>query len=386
MELDNPSFTASRHLLDDASLGNFLAESGTVPDLKVPVVTSKIGHGQSNPTYFLDDANGARFILRKKPQGNFISPSAHRVDREYAILRSLGSVEGFPVPRVYTLCLDPSVIGTEFYIMEFVKGRIIPDLDAEEMPPADRRKAWFSAIDTLAWLHSLDPDKIGLQDYGRKRGFYGRHCNTWSRIEAQQAAVKDKKTGKTLGRAHERYDEVMDYVRNNLPGERYAIVHGDFKCDNLIFHPTEPRVIAVLDWELSTIGHPLMDLIFLSSPFFHDYIKVGKAATPSAQPGTQLRQTRAQGTPELNELIDRYAKITGFDPRQAGKGRDWETASIFHFIRSGTISHGIQARTISRQASSENSHLYFSKTKSSLEAAVKRMERLEEGKLRETKL
>lgn len=129
-----------------------------------------------------------------------------------------------------------------------------------------------------------------------------------------------------------------------------------------------------------------MDLIFLSSPFFHDYTKVGKTATPSAELGTQLRQIRAQGTLELDELIDRYAEITGFYPRQAGNGRDWETASIFHFIRSGTISHGIQARTISGQASSENSHLYFSKTKSSLEAAVKRMERLQEGKLRETKL
>jgi aminoglycoside phosphotransferase (APT) family kinase protein len=119
--------------------------------------------------------------------------------------------------------------------MEFVKGRIITDTNLSELSPSDRRKAWFSAIETLAWLHSTDPGAIGLEGYGKKTGFYARHCNTWSRIEAQQAAVKDAKTGKALGRAHERYDEIMDFVRNNLPSDRYAaIVHGDFNFDNLV--------------------------------------------------------------------------------------------------------------------------------------------------------
>jgi aminoglycoside phosphotransferase (APT) family kinase protein len=118
--------------------------------------------------------------------------------------------------------------------MEFVKGRIIADTNLSELSPSDRRKAWFSAIETLAWLHSLDPDAIGLDGYGKKTGFYARHCNTWSRIEAQQAAVKEAKTGKALGRAHKRYDEIMDCVRNNLPGDRFSIVHGDFKFDNLV--------------------------------------------------------------------------------------------------------------------------------------------------------
>lgn len=130
--------------------------------------------------------------------------------------------------------MDPAVIGTAFYVMEFVKGRIITDPMLGELSPSDRRKAWFSLIETLAWLHSIDPDEIGLDGYGKKTDFYKRHCNTYSRIEAQQAKVKDIKTGKELGRAHDRYDEIIEYVREHLPGNRYAIVHGDYKFDNVV--------------------------------------------------------------------------------------------------------------------------------------------------------
>lgn len=118
--------------------------------------------------------------------------------------------------------------------MEFVQGRIITDPLLGSLPIADRRKAWFSLIETLAWLHSIDPDSIGLEGYGKKTDFYKRHCNTFARIEAQQAKVKDVKTGKELGRAHDRYDEIVGYVKGNLPGDRYAIVHGDYKFDNVV--------------------------------------------------------------------------------------------------------------------------------------------------------
>ncbi|KAL6407390.1 Acyl-CoA dehydrogenase family member 11 [Ilyonectria robusta] len=370
MTPDTSLAAGSRHDLDDNALGDYLAHSGDIALLQLPVVTTKIGYGQSNPTYFVDDAVGARFILRKKPPGKSISPVAHQVDREYRVLKALGSVEGFPVPRVYTFCNDLSVIGTPFYVMEFVQGRIITDTDLEELSPSDRRKAWFSAIETLAWLHSLDPDAIGLGDYGKKTGFYARHCNTWSRVEAQQGVVKDIKTGQLLGRAHEKYDEIMDYVRNNLPGER--TLHGK------ILHPTEPRVIAILDWELSTIGHPLMDLVFHVSPFFDDYMKVGKISSTPAESPYKPKNRKLSGMPEPQELLDRYAEIVGFDVRKDGRGKDWEMATIFQYIRGATISHGIQARTISGRASSEFGHIYFGKTKQSLDAAWKRVERLKE--------
>lgn len=266
--------------------------------------------------------------------------------------------------------------------------------------------SWFSAVETLAWLHSLDPEAIGLAGYGKKHGFYSRHCSTWSRIEAQQAAIKDTNTGKVLGRAHERYDEVMNYIRANLPGERSAIVHGDFKFDNLvrrpgcrfslylvqvlpltalyfaqqILHPTEPRVIAILDWELSTIGHPLMDVIFFCSPFLDDYVQAGKTALAVSAEEFPYKagNRKASGMPEPGELLDRYAEIVGYDLRKDRGGKDWEVGAIFHYIRSGTISHGIQARTMSGQASSEFAHLFFEKTKAYLDAAVQRVKRLKE--------
>ncbi|KAK3208720.1 hypothetical protein GRF29_77g1740238 [Pseudopithomyces chartarum] len=139
--------------------------------------------------------------------------------------------------------------------------RILKDPDLPELSPSDRRLAWFSIIRTLAKLHSIDPDSIGLSSFGKKSNFYARHCTTFSRIEAQQAQVQDIKTGTPLGRAHPAFDEIVAYIRSNLPAERSCIIHGDYKFDNIVLHPTESRVVAVLDWELSTIGHPLMDCV-----------------------------------------------------------------------------------------------------------------------------
>ncbi|KAF5489010.1 putative acyl-CoA dehydrogenase IBR3 [Colletotrichum siamense] len=337
------SSSGSHHDVDNEALGEYLRKSGTIPGLQLPITTTKIGYGQSNPTYFLDDAVGDRFILRKKPQGQTISPVAHQVDREFRVLQALGSVPNFPVPRVFILCTEESIIGTSFYVEIAIT------------------------------------DAIGLEGYGKKIGFYARHCNTWSRIESQQAAVRDKKTGELLGRAHENYDDIMSYVRENLPGERFSIVHGDFKFDNLILHPSEPKVIAILDWELSTIGHPLMDLVYFLSPFFDDHITPGRSITG---PPESLRpeHRRSRGIPEPTELLDRYAEIVGFDPRKDGGGKDWEIAAIFHYARSGTISHGIQARTMKGQASSEFSHIYFENTHKALSNAFKRVQRLKEGR------
>ncbi|KIX99978.1 uncharacterized protein Z520_04616 [Fonsecaea multimorphosa CBS 102226] len=350
---------ASRHDLDDVALGRYLQRTNSVPTLKLPVVSTKIGYGQSNPTYYVDDAAGTRLILRKKPAGQIISKVAHQVDREFRVLKALGTVKGFPVPKVYTLCMDDSVIGTAFYVMEFVKGRIFTDYSLPELSPSDRRKAWFSLVETLAWLHSIDPFSIGLEGFGKTTGFYARHCNTFTRIEAEQSKIEDS-DGKPLGRAHEHYDEIIDYVRNNLPGDRYAIVHGDYKFDNVILHPTEPRVIAILDWELSTIGHPLMDAVFIVASFWNEAYKT------SSNP-----LSKVNGVPGADELMDRYSEIVGFDPRKDGGGKDWEVAKIFHHVRGSTITHGIQARTIRGQASSEFSHVYFEYTKSGLDIALR---------------
>ncbi|KAL5467843.1 hypothetical protein PMIN07_003424 [Paraphaeosphaeria minitans] len=346
----------ARHDLNDDVLGEYLQQH--LPDLCQPVISTKKGYGQSNPMYFVDDAKKQRYILRKKPSGTIMSAVAHQVDREYRVLQALGTVEGFPVPRVYCLCMDDKIIGTTFYVMQYVEGRILTDPDLSELSSADRRAAWLSVISTLAWLHSIDPDAIGLSSYGKKTNFYARHCTTFSRIEAQQAQVKDVSNGRPLGGAHPSFYEITAYIGANLPSERAGIIHGDYKFDNIVLHPTEPRVVAVLDWELSTIGHPLMECLDDQGGEAYD------------------DQKRAQsGMPEMGELLDEYTRKAGWDPR----GDRWEVAKVFHLMRGGTISHGIQARTISGQASSEFSHVYFENTKS-LDAALDTMRRLKEEK------
>jgi len=216
--------------------------------------------------------------------------------------------------------------------MEFVKGRIITDPDLKDLSPTERRSAWFSVVSTLAWLHSIDPDSIGLQNFGKKTDFYVRHCNTFSRIEAQQAKVKDVSTGRELGRAHPSFDEIIDYIRGHVPSDRYAIIHGDYKFDNIILHPTEPRVIAILDWELSTIGHPLMDAVYVTGPYWNRASKTGISGGPRDDQGGEVydEANRAKsGMPTMDELLDEYTRITGWDPR-----RDrWNVAKVFHLMR-----------------------------------------------------
>jgi aminoglycoside phosphotransferase (APT) family kinase protein len=282
--------------------------------------------------------------------------------------------------------------------MEFIKGRIITDPNLSTLPPTQRRSAWFSLVSTLAWLHSIDPDFIGLLDFGKKTGFYTRHCNTFSRIEAQQAKVKDVATGKELGRAHPGFDEIVDYIRKNVPSDRTSIIHGDYKFDNVILHPTEPRVIAILDWELSTIGHPLMDAVYSVGPYWNRAKSSGIPGGPKVEArddqGGEVydpENQRANGMPSMDELMDEYSRITKWDPRKD----HWEIAKVFHMMRvdsrapalpaqpltthkGSTISHGIQARTISGQASSEFSHYYFENTKRGLNAALEMVRSMKE--------
>lgn len=215
--------------------------------------------------------------------------------------------------------------------MEFIKGRIITDPNLSTLPPTQRRSAWFSLVSTLAWLHSIDPDSIGLEGFGKKTGFYTRHCNTFSRIEAQQAKVKDVATGKELGRAHPQFDEIVEYVRRNVPKERMGIVHGDYKFDNVILHPSEPRIIAILDWELSTIGHPLMDAVYVVGPYWNRANKRsgGKARDDQGGEVYDLERQRENGMPSMDELMDEYTRITGWDPRRD----QWEIAKVFHLMR-----------------------------------------------------
>lgn len=228
--------------------------------------------------------------------------------------------------------------------MEYVQGRIITDPNLATLPKQDRRAAWMSVISTLAWLHSIDADSIGLSSFGKKEDFYKRHCNTFSRIEAQQAQVQDIKTGAKLGRAHAHFDEIVEYIRRRAPSGRSSIIHGDYKFDNIILHPTEPRVVAILDWELSTIGHPLMDAVYLVNPYWNRASRsvvplpgeAGVSAKSDEKEGAVYDEENLEehGMPSMEEVLDVYTQRAGWDPRTNG----WEVAKVFHLMRVRTLS------------------------------------------------
>ncbi|KAF7792759.1 hypothetical protein EIP86_003857 [Pleurotus ostreatoroseus] len=223
---------------------------------------------KSNPTYFLTDVSSKKFVLRKKPAGQLLSTTAHQIEREYTMLSALHkhntesstvSEQHVPVPIPYALCEDSTVIGTPFYIMEYLDGRIFTDARMPEVSPETRRECWLSAIHALAALSSLDPAALGLSSFGPSTPYFPRQIKSLTRVSIAQAAAVDIETGVQTGKIP-LFDEMIAWYRAHLPDERKTglrIVHGDYKLDNLIFHPNENRVIGILDWELCTLGSPV---------------------------------------------------------------------------------------------------------------------------------
>lgn len=212
-------------------------------------------HGQSNPTYYIKDNTNNEFVLRKKPYGKLL-PSAHAIEREYMILNALKNT-GVPVPETYLLCEDLDIIGTVFYVMNFVKGRIFKDVKLSQFTPLERSKMYEEIIKVLANMHSLDYQSIGLSNYGQSGNYYERQLKRWSQ---QYSKSKTKEIVEM--------ENLMKWLGENIPTvNETSIVHGDFRLDNLVWHPTELRILAVLDWELSTIGHPFADVAYCCMPY-----------------------------------------------------------------------------------------------------------------------
>jgi len=346
-----------RARIDNDKLNAYLANN--VPALTVPVTIKQFKFGQSNPTYFLTDARGARFVLRKKPAGKLVSQTAHQVEREYTVLAAIHKYNTrpttppesrVPVPQVFVLCEDRDVIGTPFYIMEFIEGRIFTDMSMPGVPPEVRSECWLSAVRALGALSSLDPKDLGLENFGSHKPYFPRQIKALSKVTFAQAAVKDIDTGKPVGEIPGWYELIAWYERN-LPDERKTggvrIVHGDYKLDNLIFHPTENRVIGILDWELSTLGSPLVDLGNLTQPWVIDPndfsgSMVGFKNSPSTEPIS------------LAELEREYCRAT----RQPYPITQMTFAHSWMLLRLAVIAQGIAARHAQRQASSEQAHLY----------------------------
>lgn len=245
----------------------------------------RIGGGQSNPSYFLD-WGARRFVLRKQPAGPILK-GAHAIDREYRVLGALAPTP-VPVPRPVLYHEDPALLGTPFYLMERVEGRVFADTALASLPAADRRPVWMALAETLAALHALRPGDIGLADYGRPGSYFDRQLARWDR------QYRDSPSGPVP-----EIERLFDWLTAHRPPDdgRVALCHGDFRLGNVMFHPTEPRVVAVLDWELSTLGHPLADLGFCCMAW---------NTAPEEYGGLLGRDLDALALPSEAEFVRRY--------------------------------------------------------------------------------
>jgi aminoglycoside phosphotransferase (APT) family kinase protein len=274
---------AESHKFDEVALDRWM--TANVTGYEGPLEVRQFKGGQSNPTYQLITP-GKKYVLRRKPPGKLL-PSAHAVDREYKVITALGTT-GFPVAKTYGLCVDDAVIGTWFYIMDMVEGRILWDQSLPQCQPAERHAIFMDKIKTLAELHNTDYEAIGLSEFGRPGNYMGRQVERWTK--------QYKASETTLIPEMER---LIEWLPATLPvQERTSIVHGDYRLDNMIFHPTKPEVIAVLDWELSTLGEPLADFTYLLMNWVNGSIST-------------IPDQKAHGIPTIEETVDYYCSLTG---------------------------------------------------------------------------
>ncbi|PWE17701.1 phosphotransferase family protein [Marinicauda salina] len=309
---------------DQAGLERWMAAN--VDGYEGPLTVSQFRGGQSNPTYKLTTP-GREYVLRRKPPGKLL-PSAHAVDREFKVMDALGGVD-FPVPTMHGLCEDESVVGTAFYVMDFVEGRIFWDPYLPDLDKAERRAIYDASNKTLADLHSVDYEAIGLGDYGKPGNYFQRQIGRWT---------KQYKAAET--ETIEAMDRLIEWLPENAPEQdRTSIVHGDYRLDNLIFHPTEPRVVAVLDWELSTLGDPLADFTY----------QLMQWRTPKdIRSGFLGVDLEALGIPTEDEYVAAYCERTGRD------GLDQlDFYFAYNIFRLAGIAQGVYARAMQGNASNE---------------------------------
>ncbi len=302
---------AESHRFDEAALDAWM--KANVEGYVGPLEVRQFKGGQSNPTYQLITPS-KKYVMRRKPPGKLL-PSAHAVDREYKVITALYPT-GFPVAKSYGLCTDDSVIGTWFYVMDMVEGRILWDQQLPQYEPAERHAIFTAKIQTLADLHNTDYVKIGLEDYGKPGNYMGRQVDRWT---------KQYKASETVHL--EEMEKLIDFLPKSLPEqERTSVVHGDYRLDNMVIHPTEARVIAVLDWELGTLGEPLADFTYLLMNWVN-----GSIAT--------LPDLKAHGIPTLDGAVAIYCERTG---RSGLHHLDWFFS--YNMFRLAGICQGIVGR------------------------------------------
>ncbi len=309
--------------LDLDTLGAWM--TANVPGYAGPLTYAKFAGGQSNPTYRLDTPERA-YVLRRKPFGPIL-PSAHAVDREYRVIAGLHPT-GFPVPRPYGLCEDAAVIGSAFYVMEMVEGRTIWDGAMPGATPSERTAHYEAMVDTLAALHNTDYAAAGLGEYGKPGNYFERQVGRWTK---QYRAAETEQMDSV--------ERLIEWLPRTLPEQtRTSIVHGDYRIDNMIFAPSEPKVIAVLDWELSTLGDPLADF---------SYLLMSWVTEPEGRSGVLGMTGPETGIPRIEQVVERYCAATG---RNGVPDLNWYFA--YNLFRLTGIVQGIKKRIVDGTASS----------------------------------
>ncbi|CAE6829048.1 hypothetical protein R69746_06416 [Paraburkholderia aspalathi] len=313
--------------VDVGALARYLEQS--INGFSGPVTTQKFSGGQSNPTFLLKAASG-EYVLRRQPSGPLLK-SAHAVDREFRVLDALAKTD-VPVARAYHLCEDRNVIGTMFYVMSFEQGRIFWNPALPEVPHDERRNYYDAVVRAMATLHDVDVGDVGLSDYGRSGNYFERQISLWTR---QYRAAETERV--------DAMETLIKWLPIHCPAEsdERSLVHGDFRIDNLIFDPHECRIKALLDWELSTLGHPVADLAYFCMCL----------RLPANAPimGLQGQSRRALGLPQEQEIVERYCDLRGITTIHG-----WHFYLAVSFFRLAAIIQGVKKREIGGNASHAN--------------------------------
>ncbi len=318
------------HVFDEDALETYMATY--VDGFRGPMKVQQFEGGQSNPTFLLEAPTG-RYVLRKQPPGELL-PSAHQVDREYRVMDALYETD-VPVPKMYALCEDANVIGTKFYIMEMVEGRLYTKTTLPELTPGDRREVYLDMARVLAALHRVDPTTVGLGDFRRPGNYFDRQVNRWTK----QYLASETENIDAMNR-------LIDWLPTNIPTESSSgIVHGDFRLGNLLLHETLPKIVAILDWELWSVGDALADLGYLCQEY-HYLV----SETEDMLPGADLETL---GIPAEEELVQTYRAAA-----RRGPIDNWTFYIVYNMFRSAGIIQGVYKRGLDGNASSDKALEY----------------------------
>jgi len=319
--------------LDEATLAQYLEQH--ITHFKGPLTATKFEGGQSNPTYRIDAQSG-QYVLRSQPLGKLLK-SAHAVDREFRVYQALADTD-VPVPEVYHLCEDRDIIGSMFYVMDLCEGRIFWDAALPELSTNDDRTHAYEHMNSvLAAIHSVDIEKVGLSDFGKSGNYFERQLGRWT-TQYKASEIKPIPA----------MDQLIAWLQNNMPADdgKLSLVHGDFRLDNMIFSPEEPKIIAVLDWELSTLGHPYADLAYQCMQL---RMPGSSGAKPGSMSGLAGLNRTSLGIPTEKEYVASYCQKMGLE-----KIDHWAFYLAFSFFRLAAIAQGVAKRALDGNASNKN--------------------------------